>query len=54
MTGDVLIEVRGLRTYFPIRRGLLRAKVGDVKAVDGVSFQIRRAMREARRGAPTR
>ncbi len=42
MSGDVLIEVRQLRTYFPIRRGLLRTKVGDVKAVDGVSFHIRR------------
>ena len=41
-TGDVLIEVRGLRTYFPIRRGLLSARGGTVKAVDGVSFQIRR------------
>ena len=36
-----LLEVRGLKKYFPIRRGLLfDRKVGDVKAVDGVSFEI--------------
>jgi oligopeptide/dipeptide ABC transporter ATP-binding protein len=35
-----LLEVRDLRTYFPIRKGLLRRTVGQVKAVDGVSFTI--------------
>jgi oligopeptide transport system ATP-binding protein len=35
-----LVEVRGLKMYFDIRGGLLRRKVGDVKAVDGVSFDI--------------
>src|SRR5512135_1224631 len=28
--------------YFPVTRGLLRRKVADVKAVDGVSFKLRR------------
>lgn len=37
-----LIDVEGLKTYFPIRRGMLRKKVGWVKAVDGVSFRIER------------
>jgi oligopeptide transport system ATP-binding protein len=37
-----LLEVRGLRKYFPIRAGLLSRRVGDVKAVDGVDFAIRR------------
>lgn len=37
-----LIDVEGLKTYFPIRRGILRKKVGWVKAVDGVSFRIER------------
>ena len=35
-----LIEVTGLRKFFPIRKGLLRRKIGDVRAVDGVSFSI--------------
>jgi peptide/nickel transport system ATP-binding protein len=37
----VLLEVRDLKKYFPIQRGLLRRVVGHVKAVDGVSFTIR-------------
>jgi peptide/nickel transport system ATP-binding protein len=37
----VLLEVRNLKKYFPIQRGLLRRVVGQVKAVDGVSFTIR-------------
>ena len=36
-----LVEVRDLRMWFPIRTGLLRRHTGDVKAVDGVSFDIR-------------
>jgi len=41
--GDVLIDVKNLRVYFPITAGLiLQRKLADVKAVDGVSFQIRR------------
>ena len=35
-----LIEVRGLKMYFPITSGIFRTKVGDVKAVDNVSFSI--------------
>ena len=35
-----LVEVEGLKTYFPIRRGLFGRTVGYVKAVDGVSFNI--------------
>jgi oligopeptide transport system ATP-binding protein len=35
-----LVEVNDLRMYFPITAGLLRRRVGDVKAVDGVSFTI--------------
>ena len=37
-----LIEVRGLKKYFPITRGVLQRHVGDVKAVDGVDFDIHR------------
>jgi peptide/nickel transport system ATP-binding protein len=35
-----LVDVAGLETHFPIRRGLLRRQVGAVRAVDGVSFTI--------------
>ncbi len=35
-----ILEVKNLRVYFPIRRGLLLRHVGDVKAVDDVSFRV--------------
>jgi oligopeptide transport system ATP-binding protein len=38
--GRALVSVRGLKMYFPIRRGLLQRHVGDVKAVDGLNFDI--------------
>jgi peptide/nickel transport system ATP-binding protein len=41
-TDDVVLEVKDLKVYFPVLRGFLRRKVGDVKAVDGVSFKLRR------------
>ncbi len=37
-----IVEVKGLKMYFPVTRGLLRRKVADVKAVDDVSFFVRR------------
>ena len=37
-----LLEVRGLRMHFPVSEGLLGRKVGDVKAVDGIDFTVRR------------
>lgn len=36
-----LLEVRGLKKYFPLTRGFWRKTVGHVKAVDGVSFSIK-------------
>ena len=39
---DRLLEVHDLKVHFPILRGFLRRRVGSVKAVDGVSFHIRR------------
>jgi peptide/nickel transport system ATP-binding protein len=39
---DVVLEVKDLKVYFPVLRGLLRHKVADVKAVDGVSFKLKR------------
>ncbi|WP_149587031.1 ABC transporter ATP-binding protein [Tabrizicola flagellatus] len=35
-----LVQVRDLKMHFPIYAGIFRRHVGDVKAVDGVSFQI--------------
>jgi len=39
---DALLVVSGLKKYFPIRQGFLSRHVGDVKAVDGVSFFMRK------------
>jgi oligopeptide transport system ATP-binding protein len=39
---DVLVSVKGLKKHFPILGGILRRQVGAVKAVDGVTFDIRR------------
>jgi peptide/nickel transport system ATP-binding protein/oligopeptide transport system ATP-binding protein len=35
-----LLEVKNLKTYFPVRGGVLRRHIDDVKAVDDVSFTI--------------
>ncbi len=40
MAQTPLIDVTDLRKYFPIRKGLLRRTVGNVHAVDGVTFSI--------------
>lgn len=37
-----LLEVEGLKTYFPIKKGMLGRSVGYVKAVDDVSFTVGR------------
>ena len=42
MSDAALLEVRDLVKHFPILGGLLQRQVGQVKAVDGVSFAIRR------------
>jgi peptide/nickel transport system ATP-binding protein len=39
---DVILDVKDLKMYFPVTRGLLRRKVADVKAVDGVTFSLQR------------
>jgi len=38
--GQVLLEVRDYKVWFPIRKGLFKRTVGYVKAVDGVTFSI--------------
>jgi oligopeptide/dipeptide ABC transporter ATP-binding protein len=39
---DVLLSIRDLKKHYPIRDGALQRVVGSVRAVDGVSFDIRR------------
>ena len=40
-TNNYLLMVESLKTYFPIKKGLLRRTVGYIRAVDEVSFGIR-------------
>lgn len=40
VAGAPLLEVRNLRTWFPIKKGVFQRTVGHVKAVDGVTFNV--------------
>jgi len=40
-TNNYLLKVENLKTYFPVKKGLLRRTLGFVKAVDGISFGIK-------------
>ncbi|WP_096186112.1 ABC transporter ATP-binding protein [Evansella halocellulosilytica] len=37
-----LLEVKELRKYYPVRGGFFRKKIGDVKAVDNISLELKR------------
>jgi len=39
---DTLVDVKNLKMYFPVTRGVMKHKVAEVKAVDDVSFKIKR------------
>lgn len=39
---DVVLEVRDLKKYFPVRSKLLKRRIGWIKAVDRVSFKIKK------------
>jgi len=39
---EALVEVENLRMYFPVRGGVLQRKVADLRAVDGISFYMKR------------
>lgn len=39
---DIILDVQGLKKYFPIRGGVFSHTIGYVKAVDGISFQLKR------------
>ncbi len=42
ITDEKILEVEGLRTWFPVKRGILNKHVGDIKAVDGLNFFVRK------------
>jgi peptide/nickel transport system ATP-binding protein len=39
---NVLLEIKNLKMYFPVTQGIFRRKIGDVKAVDDITFKIKR------------
>ena len=42
-SGDNLVQARDLKMYFPVTSGIIfQRKVADVKAVDGVTFDMKR------------
>jgi oligopeptide transport system ATP-binding protein len=42
-SADTLVSIKDLKMYFPITQGIIfQKKVGDIKAVDGLSFDIKR------------
>ena len=39
---EALVSVENLKVHFPVHKGVIRRQVGTIKAVDGVSFDIKR------------
>lgn len=39
---DIILEVKNLKKYFPIKSGVFSKQKGEVKAVDGISFKLKR------------
>ena len=42
MQDDALVNVENLVMYFPVTAGVMRKKIADVKAVDGISFYVKK------------
>lgn len=40
-TSETILKIENLKVYFPIRKGVFKRKVGDIKAVDGISFALK-------------
>src|SRR3954465_9383267 len=41
-TGNIVLKTDDLKVWFPIKRGVMRKTVGHIKAVDGVSIEVRK------------
>src|SRR5205807_4000468 len=41
-TGNIVLKTDDLKVWFPIKRGVMRRTVGHIKAVDGVSVEVRK------------
>jgi microcin C transport system ATP-binding protein len=41
-TGEIVVQTNDLKVWFPVKRGLMRKVVGHIKAVDGVSVELRK------------
>ena len=39
---DLILEVKNLKKYFPVRSAMLKRRIGWIKAVDGVSFTVKK------------
>lgn len=39
---NIILEIKSLKKYFPIEKGLFRRNVGQVKAVDDINFKVRK------------
>ena len=39
-SNNKLLQVKGLKKFFPIQKGFLKRTVGHVRAVDGVTFDL--------------
>src|SRR5665811_481783 len=41
-TGEIVLKTDNLKVWFPIKRGVTRKTVGHIKAVDGISVEVRK------------
>ena len=41
MPNGNLLQVIGLKKYFPVHKGILKKIVGHIKAIDGISFDVK-------------
>ena len=39
---EIILKLKNVRTYFPVRKGVFKRTVGHIKAVDGVNLEIYR------------